>query len=424
MGTAALAAITPFFDKRSFQPLLLQPPKAGESLPAGLSNDTQSSGLDPAALVEEAFQRMTYQRVAAASMYQQTAVTRLEDDGESQAAQLQQMTFDFFNETRIEELARFSRRTQAVGEGLEGAQQTSYMEASRQVAMRFSASMSISGSALNGFANVSEAGQDQSDFMDQLIGFAKQLLEAGDALFSEFLSMFDGSSLGDFQDRISALFQQMMEQWFGNSFFPMFPSNAGGTVSQSSSIRFTIQMEFEFSLEFAVNQGEVQQSDPITFDLDGDGIELTHYKGGAQFDITGSGQMVRTAFVTGGDAFLALDRDGDGRITSGKELFGDQNGAANGYEELRKLDSNHDGVINSLDRDFSKLVLFRDNGNGLQEEGELIGLKEAGISEISLGYRNVNQAAKGGNWLAQIASFRWSDGRFGQAADAVLNYMA
>ncbi len=423
MGTTALTAITPFSDKLPYQ-TLIRPQKNGESLPAGRSHATQGSGLDPAALVEEAFQRMTYQRVAAAAKFQQAAVTGSEEGGESQTAQVQQMTFDFFSETRIEELTRFSQRAQAVGEGLEGAQQASYMEASQRVSMRFSASMSISGSALNGFANVSEAGQDQSDFMDRLIGFANQLLAAGDALFDEFLSMFDGSSMQDFQDRISALFQQMMEQLFGNSAFPMLSSNTSGASSQSSNIRFSVQMEFEFSFEFTVNQGEVQQSDPITFDLDGDGIELTHYAGGAQFDITGSGQTVRTAFVTGGDAFLALDRDGNGRITSGKELFGDQNGAANGYEELRKLDSNQDGVINRLDKDFSKLVLFRDNGNGIQEEGELIGLKEAGISEISLGYRNVHQAAKGGNSLAQMASFRWLDGRTGQTADAILNYLA
>ena len=99
-------------------------------------------------------------------------------------------------------------------------------------------------------------------------------------------------------------------------------------------------------------------------DLDGDGIELTSHTNGAQFDILGNGQTQNTAFVTGGDAFLAVDRNGDGMINSGKELFGDQHGAANGFEELRKLDANGDGVINRLDPSFSKLALFRDNGDG------------------------------------------------------------
>ncbi len=388
------------------------------------SNSMQKSGLDPAALVEEAFQRLTYQRVSSAAQFQQANLTGTEDGQETQAAQVQQLEFSFFSETRLEELMQFSQRTQAVGENLDGVQQETYMEASQQVAMRFSASMSISGSALNGFTNVSEAGQDQQEFMDQFIGFVKQLLDAGDEFFNDFLSIFDGSALEDFQQQISDLFQQMMEQFFGNSFFPALTSSSSGSSSQAVSMSFSIQMEFEFSFEFSVDQSQVQQSDPITFDLDGDGIELTHYAAGALFDITGSGQKVRTAFVTGGDAFLAIDRDGDGKITSGKELFGDQNGAVNGYEELRKLDSNNDGVINRLDKDFGKLVLFKDNGNGISEAGELIGLSEAGIQEISLGYRNVNLAAKGGNHIAQMASFRWSDGRIGQTADAILNYMA
>lgn len=423
MGIASLPALLPLIDQLPLQ-AFNRLASSGRNSSAKDSSSQQKCDLDPAALVEEAFQRLTYQRVSSSAQFQQANLTSTEEGEETQAAQVRQLSFDFFSETRLEELMRFSQRTQAVGETLGGAQQETYLEASQQVAMRFSASMSISGSALSGFTNVSEAGQDQQEFMDQFIGFVKQLLEAGDEFFNDFLSIFDGSALEDFQQQVSDLFRQMMEQFFGNASFPALVSPAGGTSSQSVSMSFSIQMEFEFSFEFSVDQSQVQQSDPITFDLDGDGIELTHYAAGAQFDITGSGQKVRTAFVTGGDAFLAIDRNGDGKITSGKELFGDQNGAPNGYEELRKLDSNNDGVINRLDKDFGKLVLFRDNGNGISEAGELIGLSEAGISEINLGYRDVNLAAKGGNHIAQMASFRWSDGQLGQTADAILNYMA
>jgi hypothetical protein len=168
----------------------------------------------------------------------------------------------------------------------------------------------------------------------------------------------------------------------------------------------------------------VQESDPITLDLNGNGIDLSSYRAGARFDITGKGKIATTAFVKGGDAFLAVDRNGNGIVDSGKELFGDQNGAKNGYEELAKLDSNRDGLINKLDKDFAKLLLFKDNGNGKTEPGELVSLAEAGIAELSLNYQNVNMTGGGGNRIAQIASYRRNDGAVGRTADAVLFFTA
>jgi hypothetical protein len=107
-----------------------------------------------------------------------------------------------------------------------------------------------------------------------------------------------------------------------------------------------MELKFEMTMEIrtAVESLDKQQ-DPIVFDLDGDGIELTDTANGVRFDITGTGKAVQTAWVRGGDALLAWDRNGNGKIDSGLELFGDQRGATNGFEELRKLDTNSDGFI-------------------------------------------------------------------------------
>lgn len=173
-----------------------------------------------------------------------------------------------------------------------------------------------------------------------------------------------------------------------------------------------------------MEQATVQQADPLVLDLDDDGIELTDHTQGAVFDIAGTGAAVRTAFVNGGDAFLALDRNGNGRIDNGGELFGDQRGAANGFEELRRLDSNRDGVLDANDADYNRLLLFRDNGNGISEANELVGLSDAGIAAIDLAYANVNEAAAGGNRLAQTATYRRHNGATGRAGDALLNFTA
>lgn len=199
-------------------------------------------------------------------------------------------------------------------------------------------------------------------------------------------------------------------------------NGSDATAAETVSARYQFEFSFTFSASVEIEQAAVQQSDPIVLDLNGNGIELTSYKNGARFDIAGNGRQVTTAFVTGGDAFLAIDRNDNGAIDSGKELFGDQNGAVNGYEELARLDSNGDHRINKLDRDFDQLRLFRDNGDGKTDPGELISLAQAGIAELSLDYRAVALQASGGNRIAQIATYRRADGSSGRTADALLSY--
>ena len=382
--------------------------------------------------IEDAFQAIVYRsqvtEMSLAARFQEIAARVAQDrqEGSVEAeTQVQQLTFDFFAETRTEELIRFNERTENVAEGLDATRSTTYLAMSREIAARFEFSMSISGAALNGFAGASENAQDLGDVIDQLLGLAQQLLEASGEAFDEFWSIFDGFTLDSAQERFTALFNQLAEQFLSGAFITGLQEAAGaGEGAAVSSVSVQLEFCFSFSASISVQQEIVQESDPIILDLDGDGYELTNHRDGARFDIQGNGARARTAFVTGGDAFLAIDRNGDGIINSGRELFGDQNGAVNGFEELRKFDSNGDNVINRLDKDFDRLLLFRDNGNGFTEAGELLTLKDAGIDEISLHYEDVNARTSGGNRLGQITSFRRTDGTRGAAADAILNFTA
>ena len=386
--------------------------------------------LGKGASVAEDFAAVVYHaqmaRVGMAMQLEQAWAGIEEGVGEANAEAVQ-MTFDFFGEVRTEELAVFQQRTSAVADGLEGTPQETYIEASRQVAARFEMSMTISGQALSGLARASESQQDAPAGIEQVIGLAQDALAGADEVMDQIFALLDGFFGGGdddpeaaFAGLIHAIYQSGMLGLAGEATEPAEGTTSAAT--QSFSFNIQLEFEFEFSAQIQVTAAEVQQADPIVLDLDGDGIELTSHTKGARFDLLGNGTPVNTAFVTGGDAFLAIDRNGNGTIDSGKELFGEQNGAAHGFAELAKLDSNGDGVINRLDDDFDKLVLFRDNGNGRTEEGELISLKDAGIAEIGLRYRNVSQRAAGGNALAQIASFRRADGSTGQAADALLNF--
>lgn len=86
--------------------------------------------------------------------------------------------------------------------------------------------------------------------------------------------------------------------------------------------------------------------------------------------------------------FVALDRDGNGRIDQKNELFGEEGEKfANGFETLKVLDSNKDGVIDSKDKDFKKLILWQDkNGDGISQPEELLPLPNK-ITKISLKYK-------------------------------------
>ncbi len=117
--------------------------------------------------------------------------------------------------------------------------------------------------------------------------------------------------------------------------------------------------------------------DPLVLDFEGDGPSTTGADGARPFDLQGDGDQRATSFVKGASAFLALDRDGNGRIDDGSELFGDQHGARDGFEELAKFDANGDHIIDVKDPVYSRLELLY--GDGRRES-----LSAEGVTSISL----------------------------------------
>jgi hypothetical protein len=121
---------------------------------------------------------------------------------------------------------------------------------------------------------------------------------------------------------------------------------------------------------------------------------------------------------------LVLDRNRDGYITNGKELFGDftfqseppSGVERNGFRALAEWDKrenggNGDGVISQSDYVFSKLRLWRDaNHDGSSDPGELQGLWEFGIEKISLDYRESRNRDKFGNEFRYRAKVYGKDG--------------
>jgi len=426
---ASASSLTERLQSLVLPPLTTDPPATSASEEAVPMDLFESTGAEKP---EDTYGAALFRRVAARtavdlSLSRTSARISSGEDGATQASlQSTQLEFSFVREVRAEELVAFQRRTNDNASRMGQADRARYLETSQRIAARFEVNISISAASLRNFASESEAAAGDDELIGRLLEFTNQLLEKADALFNEFFSGLTGGNIGE---GIESLFAEFQDSFLSGDFFEslqgLFGEGAAPAGGGNSTAVAASQLEFSFSASFEVTaEGKVQESDPIVLDLDGDGIELTSYTNGARFDILGTGSIQQTAFVTGGDAFLALDRNGNGRIDSGLELFGDQRGARNGFEELRRLDTNGDGRITGDDVDFDALTLFRDDGDGETEEGELIGLRDAGISAIDLNYAEVNLRAAGGNRIEQIAQYQRNDGTYGRAADAILSYIA
>ncbi|WP_309269906.1 calcium-binding protein [Azonexus sp.] len=163
---------------------------------------------------------------------------------------------------------------------------------------------------------------------------------------------------------------------------------------------------------------------PIILDLDGDGVETRSLANGTHFDHAADGFAELTGWVGQDDGLLVRDLNGNGLIDSGRELFGSEtllaNGkkAANGFEALKELDSNGDGIIDANDTAFAELRVWKDsNGNGRVDEGELLTLEQAGVQSINLAYTNSNTVDAQGNTHKQTGSYTTTDGQIRKAED-------
>lgn len=171
---------------------------------------------------------------------------------------------------------------------------------------------------------------------------------------------------------------------------------------------------------------------PIVVNLAGTGgLQLTSGEDAVLFDLNGDGTLDRTAWIEPGNeqGFLVLDRNANGMIDDGRELFGavtEQpiSDEPNGCLALAVFDEpasggNGDGQMSSQDTVFDLLNVWIDeNHDGLSQPVELRALGEAGVVSISLNYVVSGRRDRHGNFLRYTALVQMDD-RVAQCVDVI-----
>jgi Ca2+-binding RTX toxin-like protein len=173
------------------------------------------------------------------------------------------------------------------------------------------------------------------------------------------------------------------------------------------------------------------RGDPLALDLDRDGIETIGANGTVLFDHDGDGVKTGTGWVAADDGLLVLDRNGNGQIDTGAELFGVDtvlaNGqkASDGFAALRDLDANADSVFDAADAQFGNVRVWRDlNQNGTSQAGELFTLQSLGIAAINLNATAETVDLGNGNVQTATASYVLTNGTTGETTGVGLGETA
>jgi hypothetical protein len=169
--------------------------------------------------------------------------------------------------------------------------------------------------------------------------------------------------------------------------------------------------------------GALVATSPVVLDLDGNGVQTIDAQHGVQFDLNGTGVQSQVGWVSAGDGLLVMDRNHDGHINDGTELFGTATKLANGhragdgYTAMNAEDSNGDGKLSQADATWDQLRVWVDaDSDGSTDLGELLTLDQLGIIELDLNAQRGTEMDNG-NLLGLVSSYTTDDGKSHDMAD-------
>ena len=156
-------------------------------------------------------------------------------------------------------------------------------------------------------------------------------------------------------------------------------------TSDGQEISFKLELDMtryqreETSESIRSDNAPPPRKDPLVLNFDGLAAQLSDRR--IEFDLLGNGQKEAMALLSGGSAYLALDRNKNGQIDSGLELFGPKSNS--GFSELAALDDDNNGWIDENDAAYASLKLWTPDENG---KGKLETLKDRDVGAIAVGH--------------------------------------
>ncbi len=241
-------------------------------------------------------------------------------------------------------------------------------------------------------------GKDASENLSKEFGFQSDTLSES----SEFTSEHNQPAL-----TLNAIRETYYEEQQELSF------NCGGFVSTSDGRQIDFSLNVEMSSSFSAYYREEglplpAMCDPLVMNFSGDIAELedtTFF-----FDLDADGKEDKISHLNSGSGFLALDKNNDGSINDGSELFGAKSG--NGFSELSAFDTDNNGWIDENDEIFDKLKIWVKTASG---ENVLYSLKDKNVGAIFLGNVNTGHTLRGNDgstrgMLRNSGFFLYEDG--------------